>query len=408
MMNNGGIKVTDNRKIDSEMWKPIDKNAEEMEKITRKSMTYWEDAWRRLKQNKLSMLGLSTIMIVLLMAIVGPMTSRYSYSDQNLKLTNIPPRFEIHQIDENNFVYVHKEYKLYEVTEKGEIIDQIYPEENNMKEKYRIYNIGGKNVKLDYSFAANGAIDENGAEKKYMLTVDGNEIFPVEKVYNKTYWFGSDNLGRDIYVRVLYGARISLLIAFVATLVNFFIGVLYGGIAGFAGGRVDNIMMRIVDIISTVPLMLYVILLTVLIGSGLKSIIITLGSVYWVRMARIVRGQTLSLKEQEYVLAAKTLGANNWRIMVRHLIPNAMGPIIVAMTMMIPNAIFTEAFLSFIGLGVSPPQASWGTLANDALGGIRTYGYALFFPSMAISITMMAFNLLGDGLRDALDPRLRK
>ena len=148
------------------------------------------------------------------------------------------------------------------------------------------------------------------------------------------------------------------MIAFVATLVNFFIGVLYGGIAGFAGGRVDNIMMRIVDIISTVPLMLYVILLTVLIGSGLKSIIITLGSVYWVRMARIVRGQTLSLKEQEYVLAAKTLGASNWRIMVRHLIPNAMGPIIVAMTMMIPNAIFTEAFLSFIGLGVSPPQAS--------------------------------------------------
>jgi len=408
MMNNGGIKVTDNRKIDSEMWEPVDKNAEEMEKITRKSMTYWEDAWRRLKQNKLSMLGLSTIMIVLLMAIVGPMTSRYSYSDQNLKLTNIPPRFEIHQIDENNFVYVHKEYKLYEVTEKGEIIDQIYPEENNMKEKYRIYDIDGKNVKLDYSFAANGAIDENGAEKKYMLTVEGNEIFPVEKVYNKTYWFGSDNLGRDIYVRVLYGARISLLIAFVATLVNFFIGVLYGGIAGFAGGRVDNIMMRIVDIISTVPLMLYVILLTVLIGSGLKSIIITLGSVYWVRMARIVRGQTLSLKEQEYVLAAKTLGASNWRIMVRHLIPNAMGPIIVAMTMMIPNAIFTEAFLSFIGLGVSPPQASWGTLANDALGGIRTYGYALFFPSMAISITMMAFNLLGDGLRDALDPRLRK
>lgn len=400
--------MTEEKKMDRSLWEPIGQNAEEMELISRKSMTYWEDAWRRLKQNKLSMLGLVTILVILVMAVFGPMMSHYSYSDQDLKMTNIPPRLELHQVDDETFVYVHKEYKLYKVTEKGELIEQIYPVENNMGEKYRTYDINGKAVKLDYSLASQDVTDAEGNVKKFALTVDGEEIFPIGKVFNKTYWFGSDGLGRDLYVRVLFGARISLLIAFVATLVNFFIGVLYGGIAGYAGGKVDNYMMRIVDIISTVPLMLYVILLTVVIGSGLKSIIITLGSVYWVRMARIVRGQTLSLKEQEYVLAARTLGASNWRIMIRHLIPNAMGPIIVAMTMMIPNAIFTEAFLSFIGLGVSPPMASWGTLANDALGGIRTYGYALFFPSLAICVTMLAFNFLGDGLRDALDPRLRK
>ena len=243
---------------------------------------------------------------------------------------------------------------------------------------------------------------------KYKLYIDGVEAKVADRVQNQSYLFGTDALGRDMLSRVIYGARISLLIALVATVVNFFIGVLYGGISGYFGGQVDNVMMRIVDIINVIPLLLYVILLSVIIGSGLKSIIIALGSVYWVGMARIVRGQVLSLKEQEYVLSARTLGASSMRIMIRHLIPNAMGPIIVSLTMMIPSAIFTEAFLSFIGLGVNAPLASWGTLANDALGGLRSYPYQLFYPSLAISLTMLAFNFLGDGLRDALDPRLRK
>jgi oligopeptide transport system permease protein len=207
----------------------------------------------------------------------------------------------------------------------------------------------------------------------------------------------------------MYGARISLTVALVASLVNLFIGVVYGSAAGYEGGRTDTIMMRIVDILNSIPLVLYVILIMVIVGNrGLWTMVIALGSVYWVVMARLVRGQVLSLKNQEFVLAAQALGVARHHIIFRHLIPNAMGPIIVSMTMMIPQAVFTEAFIGFIGLGVSAPMASWGTLANDSLAGLMSYPYQLFFPSLAIAVTMLSFNFLGDGLRDALDPRLRK
>lgn len=284
--------------------------------IVRPSVTYWQDAWRRLKQNKLAMFGLYTIAFILVLSILGPMLSRYSYSDQFLDFQGLKP--------------------------------------------------------------------------------------------SKDFWFGTDTLGRDMFVRILYGARISLAIGFVATLINLTVGIIYGGIAGYYGGKVDNVMMRIVDIFYSVPLVLYVILLMVVVGPGLKSIFIALGLIYWIDMARIVRGQILSLKEQEFVLAARTLGASPLRILLRHLVPNCMGPIIITVSMSIPRAIFTEAFLSFIGLGVSAPMASWGMLANDAMQGLRSYPWVLFFPATAISITMLAFNFLGDGLRDALDPRLRK
>jgi oligopeptide transport system permease protein len=222
--------------------------------------------------------------------------------------------------------------------------------------------------------------------------------------------FGSkfDNLGRDLLTRCLYGARISLAVGIFATLISLTIGVLFGGIAGFWGGKIDNMMMRIVDIFYAIPLLLWVILLMVVLKPGLQNILIALGVTYWLSMARIVRGQVLSLKEQDYILAARTIGASNRRIILRHLIPNAIGPILVTATFNIPQAIFTEAFLSFIGLGVGAPQASWGMLASDALGGLRSFPYQLFFPAVAICLTMLAFNFLGDGLRDALDPRLRK
>ncbi len=393
--------------IRKDLWEAIPKEDKDKEVLTRPSMTYWQDAWRRLKKNKLSMLGLAFIIFMGLTAIIGPYVIEHDYSTQQLTLANIPPKIDIYKVDDENYFYMHSEYKLFQVTADGKLLDKITETQNNMTERNRVYNIGGKEVILDYKYGAMKA-EENPEGIKYKLLIDGVEAKVADRVQNKSYFFGTDALGRDMLARVIYGARISLLIALIATIVNFFIGVLYGGISGYFGGQVDNVMMRIVDIINVIPLLLYVILLSVIIGSGLKSIIIAIGSVYWVGMARIVRGQVLALKEQEYVLSARTLGASNMRIMIRHLIPNAMGPIIVSLTMMIPSAIFTEAFLSFIGLGVNAPLASWGTLANDALGGLRSYPYQLFYPSLAISLTMLAFNFLGDGLRDALDPRLRK
>lgn len=224
---------------------------------------------------------------------------------------------------------------------------------------------------------------------------------------NRAHWFGTDELGRDVLTRVLYGARISLSIGFVASFFNVAIGVTYGAISGYAGGRVDNLMMRIVDVIYGVPLLLWVILLMVVFKPGLTNIYIALGTVYWLTMARLVRGQVLSLREREFVEAARALGVSTPRILLRHIIPNTMGPIVVTMTLSVPQAIFVEAFLSYIGLGVQAPMASWGSLASDATEVLRVAPHLVFFPGMAIVITMLAFNFLGDGLRDALDPRLR-
>jgi ABC-type dipeptide/oligopeptide/nickel transport system permease subunit len=510
---------------------------------TRRSLTYWQDVWRRLKNNKLSMAGLVAVIMIVLFGAFGPFFVEGDYSDQINDYSNLPPRLEIYQISEDRFVYITREYRVLEITEKGKLIkriDQMYRDIPNrmlfFADEYDIevaspsgpyadpgnlgadvfyseaWGIGFEENKFpnqgeDYlnivyvhpnspfntatfegeafditvadafseiiltdgtdtvsftneddpaeiiaaleannemvRFRARGEIismdygiglkDESlkpaGYEEAHVImNYQGNETFQVHKtVMNRLYPWGTDELGRNVLSRVMYGARISLIVALVATLVNFFVGVLYGSISGYVGGTVDNIMMRIVDIINSVPLVLYVILLMVLLREtviditifgryfvifrgqgGLGTIIIALGSVYWVGMARLVRGQVLGLKEQEYVLAARTIGVSNLKIIWRHLIPNAMGPIVVSMTMMIPSAVFTEAFLSFIGLGLSAPLASWGTLANDALQGLTTYPYQLFFPAGAIAITMLAFNFLGDGLRDALDPRLRK
>ena len=223
-------------------------------------------------------------------------------------------------------------------------------------------------------------------------------------MWNKTYLLGTDGLGRDILVRTLDGARISLTIAMFATLINSFIGIFYGGIAGYCGGRIDNFMMRVVDTISTIPMTLIVIMLMVVVGPGVKTIILAMGIANWATMARIVRGQILSLKEREFVLAAKAANAGGLRILIHHLIPNSSASIIVCMTMMVPSAIFTESFLSFIGLGVSAPSASWGTLVNEGLAGFRSFPYQLLIPSIAICITILSLNFIGNGLRSAVDP----
>ncbi|MBP2626132.1 MAG: ABC-type transporter, integral rane subunit [Firmicutes bacterium] len=301
--------------MNKELFEPLC-GCDQAEAQARPITTYRQDAWRRLKEHKLAMIGLYTVLLIILIAVIGPWMSHVSYSDQNLMQANQSPSTE--------------------------------------------------------------------------------------------HWFGTDNLGRDLFIRVLYGARISLSIGIVASLINLTIGVVYGGIAGLVGGRVDRIMMNIVDVLYGIPMLLYVILLMVVLKPGLTNIFIALGIAYWLGMARIVRGQILSLKEHEYVLAARTLGASNWQILYRHLIPNSMGPIIITMTLAIPEAIFTEAFLSFIGLGVAAPMASWGVLSSEGVTSLRSYPFQLFFPAMAISITMLAFIFLGDGLRDALDPRTRR
>lgn len=225
---------------------------------------------------------------------------------------------------------------------------------------------------------------------------------------SRDFWFGTDDLGRDMFSRTACGARISLFVGVSAALIDVILGVVWGGIAALAGGRIDNLLMRLADILYAIPYLLVVIMLMVVMGSGLIPILIALTITGWIGMARIVRGQLLQLKEQEYIQAAIALGASNTRILLKHLIPNAMGPIIVTMTITVPIAIFTEAFLSFLGLGVQAPVASWGTMASDGLPAMRYYPWRLFFPAVFISMTMLAFNLVGDGLRDAIDPKLRK
>jgi oligopeptide transport system permease protein len=237
---------------------------------------------------------------------------------------------------------------------------------------------------------------------------DTNDLMSTNQPPSSEHWFGTDELGRDVFTRTWVGARISLFIGLSAAIIDLVIGVIWGSIAGYRGGRTDEMMMRFADILWGVPYLLLVILLMVVLDQGLGTMILAMTITGWINMARIVRGQVLQLKGQEYVLASQTLGAGTKRILFRHLIPNAMGPILVTMTLTIPSAIFTEAFLSYLGLGVPAPLASWGTMASEGLPALQYYPWRLFFPATFICLTIFAFNVIGDGLRDALDPRLRK
>ncbi len=228
---------------------------------------------------------------------------------------------------------------------------------------------------------------------------------------NSIHWFGTDELGRDLFTRTWFGARYSILIGFMAAFLDFLIGVIYGGVAGMANRRVDSLMMRIAEIIYSIPYLLVVILLSVVFGQGdsLFVMILAMSLTGWVPMAILVRGQVLQLKESEYAMASESLGATKKWILKKHIIPNTLGPILVNITLAVPTAIFAEATLSFLGLGLQPPKSSLGTLANDGLAGLAVgNGYQILIPAIFISLIMFSFNVLGDGLRDALDPRLRK
>ena len=302
--------------ISREKFTHVGLDQEKSQAIVRPSMTYWQDAWRRLKKSKVSMVSMAVLILLVLLAIVGPLTNGYTYFDTNL--TN------------------------------------------------------------------------------------------VDKAPSAEHWFGTDILGRDMWTRVWAGARVSLFIGIVVTLVESIIGILIGGASGYYGGKLDMFIMRFVDILSALPFLVLVILIMMIMKPGLMPIIVALAITGWMGFARLVRGQVFSLKEQEFVLAATTLGASSSRLILKHLIPNCLGVIIVSMTFSVPANIFAEAWLSFIGLGVNPPQTSWGQLAAAGAQVFQTKPYQMFIPAFFISITMLSLQLFGDGLRDALDPKMRK
>lgn len=475
------------KKIPAEKWERVPTESLAKDVIARPSLTYWQDAWRRLKQNKLAMLGLIAVVALIIWGFLGAEVVKWkNQADYDKKYeelvaagdqatadalyvlqperkvnngnSNLPSILKLYKVDDDTYFYIIPyEFKII-LVEDGQIADNPIPEMDYRRfkneinavlgdqladiedyltlpkamQQFKFFQIEDKIIYVPYYYlkeerAAMEKVLEGIEDKEaraeqrkedekalkdiqvFKVIMDGEEIEPSKTMLNNKYWFGTDQLGRDIYTRVMYGARISLTVAFIATAVNFIVGVFYGGISGYIGGQVDNVMMRIVDIISTVPLLIYVILIQVFFEeTGLFTICLALGIVFWVRMARLVRGQILSIKEQEYILAARTIGASTGRILSRHLIPNAMGPIIVSLAMSIPSAIFTEAFLSFIGIGIAVPVASWGTMAQEATQNLNAYPYQLFYPALFISATVLAFNFLGDGLRDALDPRLRK
>lgn len=303
--------------INAKSFEMVGTNLKSAQAIVRPSMNYWQDAARRFKKNRIAVASFIYLILIIAGAILLPLVSKHSYSDQDLMATYLRP-------------------------------------------------------------------------------------------FTNGYIFGTDDLGRDLWVRVWYGARISLFIGFMAALIDFVIGVFVGGVSGYFGGKIDTIIMRIVDILIGIPYLMVVILLTVVLKPGVFTIILALSITGWTRMARLVRGQVMQLKEQEFVLAAKVLGGSPARIIIKHLLPNVMGIVIVTMTLSVPSAIFTEAFLSYIGLGVRLPTPSWGTLASDGVAAFQAYPWLLFIPAAFICLTMLALNILGDALRDALDPKLRK
>lgn len=318
-----GEKTLAEEKLSGDAFEHVGKNIEQSMSISRPSISYAQDAWRRFRQNKVALASLIFVCFMVLGSIFIPMLSKMPIEQQNLDYTYVKP--------------------------------MTYAE-------------------------------------------DINHLFI----------FGSDNLGRDLWVRTWYGARISLSIGILAALISVLIGVPYGGISGYSGGTVDIIMMRIVEIVSGIPYMILVILFLVVLPRGYLTIVVAMSLVIWTSPARLVRGQVLQLKGQEFILAAKTLGASSSRIIAKHLIPNSLGVVVIQMTMTIPSAIFSEAFLSYIGIGIQPPMASWGTLARDGVQIFQLNPWVMFIPATFICLTMLSLNLIGDALRNALDPKLRR
>jgi oligopeptide transport system permease protein len=319
---------------------------QDKEKISAPSLSFMADSWRRLKKNKVAMVSLVILIIITMSSLFAPVIAPHDPNAQTVQYANMPPK--IPGIDINGL---------------------------------------------------NGTVKQNG------VVIDKYEASNVpEDVY---YYLGTDSLGRDLLSRILYGTRVSLFIAFMAALFNLTLGVVYGLTSGWLGGKVDNIMQRILEILSGVPNLVVVILMLLVLKPGISSIIIALALTEWLSMARVVRAQTLKLKNQEYILAARTLGQSPMKIAFGHILPNLAGVIIIQVMFSIPSAIFFEAFLSFIGIGIPAPNASLGTLINDGYKTFRFLPHLMWYPAGIMSVIMICFNLLADGLRDAFDPKMR-
>ena len=408
----------------------------------RQSVSYWKDAWRRLKKNVVAMVALGVIVFLFLFAFVGPLLIPYGYDEFNKGAENLYPYHytledtqrvndEIASITQSDVVEVDEmiAQAKAEAEKKGEKFTK--KDEAVIRAKAKVAAKPSEDSSEEQSVDEDSIRKELGIKKHIFgysqaeleRKANGEKVFP--------HVFGTDMYGRDILVRVMYGARVSMSVGVFAAILVLVIGALYGAISGYCGGKVDAVMQRIVELIYAVPEMLVVLLIATalkpiltdyvnssgtspmksfvnVLGPNLISMFIAFGLLYWVTMSRIIRGQVLQLKQQEYVTAARALGASGGRIIRRHLLPNCIGQIVVTTCLQIPSAIFLESFLSYLGVGVSAPLPSLGSMATDALSGMYTYTYRLIVPSVILSIMILAFNLFGDGLRDALDPKLKK
>ena len=404
----------------------------------RQSVSYWKDAWRRLKKNTVAMIALGVIIFLFLFAFVGPLLVPYGYDQFSTGAENLYPyhyaledqtrldeeiaaRSESEVMDVDTLI----ENAKAEAEAKGETLSSV--DIAMIRAKAKVASQG----QSEHEDTDPATVRKELGIKKKLFGYSNEELqrkAAGEKVFPHV--FGTDMYGRDILVRVMYGARVSMAVGICAALLVLFIGALYGSISGYCGGKVDAVMQRIVELIYSVPEMLVVLLIATALkpiltdfvnnGSGpmkefvntmgpnLISMFIAFGMLYWVTMSRIIRGQVLQLKQQEYVTAARALGASGGRIIRQHLLPNCIGQIVVTTCLQIPSAIFLESFLSYLGVGVSAPLPSLGSMATDALSGMYTYTYRLIIPSVILSVMILAFNLFGDGLRDALDPKLKK